>query len=138
VADDRANITNAPIFNGPVSGQIHTGSGDMHVTHPGAASKDELLAALRVFKAELDVARRQGLPGTTGDDVLAEVEAAEREVRKDAPQPERVVKRLDNAKELLVAGTGVTAAATTAVEAAHKLVPLLDAALHAVRGAVGL
>jgi hypothetical protein len=132
------NITNAPVFNGPVTGQIHAGSGDIIIGTIGTASKEELLSALRAFKAELDAARRKGLPEEIGDKVLVEVNAAESETGQNTPSPKRIAEHLQNAKEILVAGTGIASAATTAAAEAHKLLPLIDAAIQTVRGVLGM
>ncbi|HEU0145010.1 MAG TPA: hypothetical protein VFQ47_09520, partial [Nitrososphaera sp.] len=91
-----------------------------------ASTKEDLLAALRQFKAELESARQQGLPETTADDVLVEIEAAELEASKPAPLPERIVKRLESASKALTAGAGLATATAQAAEAANKLVPFLQ------------
>lgn len=121
---------------GSVTGQVHTGSGDIIIGSFSSGStvstKEEFLSALREFKAELEAARQQGLPEETADNAIGEIEAAEQEVKKDVPKSERIVKRLENTKALLVAGTGVAAATTAAVAAASKLIPLIETAIQTV------
>jgi ABC-type uncharacterized transport system substrate-binding protein len=121
---------------GSVTGQVHTGSGNIIVGSFSSGStvstKDEFLSALRAFKAELETARQQGLPEETADDTIVEVEAAEREAEKNAPKADRIIKRLENAKAILIAGTGVATAVTAAAEAASKLIPLVETAIKTV------
>ena len=92
----------------------------------------EFLSALRAFKAELDAARQQGLSEETYDDTMVEVEAAEREAKKDTSKPDRIVNHLERAKAVLTAGTGVATATTSLIESSSKLTPLLETAIHAV------
>jgi len=121
---------------GNVTGQVHTGSGDIIVgsfsSGSAVSTKEEFLSALREFKAELEAARQQGLPEETADNAIGEIEAAEQEVKKDVPKSERIVEHLENTKALLVAGTGVATAATAAVAAASKLIPFIETAIQAV------
>lgn len=120
---------------GTVTGQVHTGSGDIIIKSfsSGAISnKDDFLAALHEFKSELDAVRLQGLPDETADDVVAELEAAEREAGKETPQAERIIKRLEQAKSILEVGTGTASAVSGAVAAAGKLLPLINNAIHTV------
>ena len=120
---------------GSVTGQVHTGSGDIIVKSFSAgaiSSKSDFLEALREFRAELDAGRRQGLPEETADDVVAEVEAVEREVDKETPNAERIIKRLEQAKSILEAGTGAASAISGAAGAAGKLLPLIQNAIHTV------
>ena len=120
---------------GSVTGQVHTGSGDIIVksfSSGAITNKDDFLAALRAFKAELDAVRLKGLPEETVDDVVTEVEAAEREVAKETPKAERIIKRLEQAKSIMEAGTGAASAIGGAASAAGKLLPLINNAIHAV------
>ena len=123
-------------FHGSVTGQVHTGSGNINVgsfSSGGTVStKDEFLSALRAFRAELEIACQQGLPEETTEDALVEVEAAERELGKDAPQPERIIRRLENTRAVLTAGTGVATAATAAAVEAQKLIPIIENAIQTV------
>jgi hypothetical protein len=127
---------------GSVTGQVHTGSGDIRVssftTESTVSSRDEFLDALRAFKKEIDAARQQGLPDDTSDDVIVEVEAVERELEKDKPTPGRIVQRLENAKALLVSGTGVASAAGGAATAINNLLPQLETAIQTVGKIFGL
>ncbi len=90
------------------------------------------MSALREFKTELDIARREGLPDDAADDAIVEVEAAQREIEKDTPKPERIVKRLENANAIIVAGTGVATATTAAAAAGGKLIPFIESAIQAI------
>jgi len=132
---DKSAITHTTHI-GSVTGQVHTGSGNIIVgsfSSGGTVStKEEFLSALREFKAELEAARQQGLPEETADNAISEIEAAEQEVKKDVPKSERIVKHLENTKALLVAGTEVASAATAAVAAASKLIPLIETAIQTV------
>jgi hypothetical protein len=132
---DKPTITHTTHI-GSVTGQVHTGSGDIIVgsfSLGGTVStKDEFLSALRAFRAELEATRQQGLPEETADDAIIEVEAAEREAVKHTPKAERITKRLENARTILVAGTGVATAATAAAAAASKLIPLIETAIQTV------
>ncbi|MBV7328123.1 hypothetical protein KFU94_07655 [Chloroflexi bacterium TSY] len=73
--------------------------------------------------------RSTGLDQDTADDVLSEIEAAERETAKDEPKAERILKRLKEAQSILTASAGVGAAAAAA---ADKLLPLLKNAIQLV------
>lgn len=120
---------------GSVTGQVHTGSGDIIVksfSSGAITNKNDFLEALRAFKAELDAVRLQGLPEETADDVVTEVEAIEREVGKETPKAERIIKRLEEAKSILEAGTGTASAISGAAAAAGKLLPLIHNAIHSV------
>lgn len=128
--------THSTNFHAPVSAQaISTGSGDINITgmvnQVGAASsKEDFLEALRAFKHEVENARQKGLPEDTSDDVIVELEAVEREMEKEEPQPVRVTKRLENAKNILLETAGVATAATTAAAATGQLVPFLEQAIQ--------
>ena len=108
-------------------------SDDIHVggfSFGGSVSnKAEFTAALHQFKQELETARAEGLDDDTADDVLTEVEAAEREAKKEIPRAERIVKRLTDAQAILKAGTGV---ATSAKLATNKLMPMIESAIQLV------
>ena len=130
VEGNKPTVTNTTHI-GSVTGQVHTGEGDINVgsfsvSSGGAVStKEEFLSALREFMAEVEAARQKGLPEETADDTLTEVEAAVREANKDSPKSNRVVERLNNAKSILIAGTGVAAAAS-------QLIPLIEGAIQSV------
>lgn len=120
---------------GSVSGQVVTGSGNAYGTFSFSgtvSNKEEFLSALRAFKEELDMAHQQGLPEDAYEDAVTEVEAAEREAKKDGSKPDRIVNRLERAKSILTAGTGVATAVTAAVEISNKLIPLIEAAIQTV------
>lgn len=121
---------------GHLAGPVHTGSGDINIDALSysntISTKDEFLSALRAFKVELEVAHQQGLPEETYDDTIVEVEAAEREAKKDTSKPDRIIDRLEKAKAALTAGTGAVTATAALIEASNKLAPLLEAAIHAI------
>ncbi len=120
---------------GSVTGQVHTGSGDIIIKNYSSdtiSSKDDFLLALRAFKMELDAARQKGLHDKTADEAIIEVEAAVQEAQKANPKSERITKRLEKAKEILVAGAGFVTAATGATAAVNKLIPILKVAIDAI------
>jgi hypothetical protein len=131
---NRPTITNTTHI-GSVSGQVVTGSGNAYgsFSFSGTVSnKEEFLSALRAFKEELDLAHQQGLSEDTYEDAVVEVEAAEREAKKDTSRSDRIVNRLERAKSILTVGTGVATAVTAAVEVSNKLIPLIEAAIQTV------
>ncbi len=118
---------------GSVTGQVHTGSGNIIVKSFSSvediSNKEEFLAALHVFKAEVKSAREQGLKEEIADDIIIEVDAAGREAVKETPKAERITKRLENAKKILDASTKVT---TSAIWAIGKMKPLIENAVEIV------
>lgn len=131
---NKPTILNQPQI-GNVTGQVHAGIGDINVhafnvqSRDTISTKDDFLAALRELMAEIEAEREQGLPQETTDDTIIEVEAAEREAKKKEPKQDRIIHRLEKAKALLTAGTGLATVAATSVD---KLVPLIENAIHAV------
>ncbi len=129
---------------GSVIGPVHAGKGDINVGTFNVSStvtisnRDEFLQALQKLAKELDAARQYGLQEEVADDTVIEVEAAEREAKKELPKLPRVVKRLEKAKALLVAGTGVATATAAAVAAANQLVPLIESAIQAASKIFGM
>ena len=127
----KSSITNTTSI-GSVTGQVHTGSGDIIVksftSESKLSTKEEFLAALDALKAEMDTAHQQGIPEETIKKAVAEVEMAEQEAVMDKPKIEGIVERLDKAKAILVAGTGIATATTGAIMAMGKLIPLFDTA----------
>lgn len=120
---------------GSVTGQVHTGSGDIHVKSfsvGNIANQEDFVAALQHLKDELKTARQKGLDEDTTDDTLTELEAAEREAKKEGPKADRILKRLQQAQAILVAGTGVATAATAVTAAVNNLLPLLEKAIQMV------
>jgi len=107
---------------GSVAGPMHTGSGDITIgsfSVGSVSTRDEFLAALRAFKVEIDAGRQHGLPQEASDAVVLDLEAAESETKKVAPKVDHILKRLENAKAILVASSGIAAAA-------NKLIPLIE------------
>ncbi len=131
---DKPTITNTTHI-GSVAGPVHTGSGDIKIdsiSYTGTIStKEDFLAALRTFREELEAAGLHGLPEETYDDTIIEVEAAEREAKKDTAKPDRIISRLGKAKAILMASAGMATAATSLVEAYSKLSSLIEAAIQA-------
>jgi hypothetical protein len=122
-----------------ITGVVSTGPGDINITMRDffvgsntKSTKEEFLEALRQFKKEIDNARQQGLPEDTADDVIVEVEAAEREIAKDTPKSNRIISRLENAKAILLGSASVATAATSVAAATGKLIPYLEQAIQAV------
>lgn len=122
---------------GSITGQVHTGSGDINVSQFLAGdtirNKDDFLALLQQLKTSLAVARQQGAAEDAVDDAITECDAAEREVRKEQPQSERILKRLESAKEILTSGAAVATATVAATTALKSLLPLLEKALEVVK-----
>lgn len=120
---------------GTVTGQVHTGSGDIvirDVAFSAISNKEEFLAALRAFKEELDSARSLGLPAATVDNATTELEAVGGEAIREKPSPNRITEGLQRAKAILVASTGVATASSQAVTAANKLAPIAQGMVELV------
>src|SRR5688500_2807670 len=131
---DKGSVVNTTHI-GTVTGQVSSGSGGIYIgsfSVGEVSTKDQFLAALREFRNELEAARDLVLPEETVDDAVTEIEAAQREAERDAPKSERIIKRLENTRNILVAGTGVATAASAATEATGKLIPLLENAVQAI------
>lgn len=115
---------------GSVTGQVHSGSGDIHVggfiAGGPVSNRTDLIDALREFALEVDRSRQYGLANDIVDDVVTEIHAAKREAEKDHPEVNRLLSRLNNAKELLNAGSGTIQAASGAVSTVSKLLPALQ------------
>jgi AAA+ ATPase superfamily predicted ATPase len=115
---------------GSVTGQVHTGSGDIHVGGfiAGAPilSRTDLATALREFTVQIDRSRQHGLADDIADDIATEIDAARREAEKDYPKADRLVLRLESAKNLLGAGAGTAQAASGAASAAGNLLSVLQ------------
>lgn len=122
---------------GNITGQVHTGSGDINVgqflANDSIRNKEDFLALLQQMKTTLAAARQEGVADDTVDDALTEFEAAEREVQKDQPKSERILKRLESAKAILTSGAGVATAAMTVAAVLRPLVPLLEKAIEVVK-----
>ena len=120
---------------GSVTGQVHTGSGDILVRSFSASTistKDEFLSALRTFKTELDAAKQHGLQEQVADHAVAEVEAIEAEVNKQNPIVDRIISGLEKTKSLIASGTSMATSLISAASIADKLVPGIE---HAIRAA---
>lgn len=120
---------------GNVTGQVHTGSGNIvlkNVVFSAISNKEDFLNALRAFKTELDSTRDLGLPQATIDDATAELDAATAEAIQETPNPNRITASLERAKAILIASTGIATAATQAVTAAKQLVPIAHGIIHVV------
>lgn len=122
---------------GSVTGQVHTGSGDINVgqflTSDSIRSKEDFLHILQQLKTALAAARQEGITEDVIDDTLTECEAAEREAQKDAPKGERILKRLESAKTILTDGATMATAGMTIATALTPLMPLLQKAIEVVK-----
>ena len=131
-APEATNITSI----GSVTGQVHTGSGNIIVSSFAAntiiSTKEEFLSALRGLKTELEAVRQQGFPQDSTNQAIAEVETAEEEVAKEKPKAETIAERLEKVKSILLVGTGIATATTAAVTAVGKLLPMIDTAIKYV------
>ena len=91
--DDKQNITHTTQI-GSVTGQVHTGAGDINVgtfSVGGVIStKEDFISGLRELKQALETAGKEGLPEDTVDDAATEIEAAEKEANKETPKAERI------------------------------------------------
>ena len=130
-----SSVTNTTAI-GSVTGQVHTGSGDIYVRNFTSStiinSKEEFISALHALRTELEVAQQLGLPEDSAKQVTIEVDNAEHEATKDNPKAESIVGRLEKAKAILVAGTGVATATTAAITAVNKILPLIDTVIKYV------
>ncbi len=133
--DDKSQTTHTTQI-GSVTGQVHTGTGDINVgtfsVGGVVATKEGFLSGLRELKQALEMAGKEGLSEDTVDDAATEIEAAEKEINKEMPKAERILKRLEKAKAILIESAGVATAAATATIAVNKLIPLIEAAIQAV------
>lgn len=95
---------------GQVTGQVHTGSGNIHVeqftAEAQAVTQEVLVAALRTFRENM--VATQALPAATVRDIVQEVMAAETAVIHNPPE---VPTRLRRVEEILSAVSGSVAAA---------------------------
>lgn len=95
---------------GQVTGQVHTGSGNINVeqftTEAQDITQEVLVAALRTFRENM--AATQTLPVATVQDIVREVMAAETAVLHN---PTEVPTRLHRVEEILSAFSGSIAAA---------------------------
>ena len=121
---------------GSVAGQVHTGSGDIIVKSfsigDSISTKDEFVAALNQFIEVLETARKNGLSEDVADDTIIEINAAKRETNKEEPKTDRILQRLKQAQNILIASTGIATATKAAVDAANKLLPFLENAIQIV------
>jgi hypothetical protein len=125
---------------GCVTGQVHTGSGDLVIgslTRGSESTKEAFLQALRQFQSELEAAKQKGLPGDVVLHTSEEIEAAAKEVELEDPTNDRIVSRLNRAKEILAASAGAASATALMASAVEKLVPFLDSALAHVPNLLG-
>jgi len=134
------NTTN---FHGPVNiGAMSSGEGDINVDslilrlETSPTSKD-FLDALRQFSRELELAKQSGISEELATQVREEIESSQIEVLKNPINGQSLIKRLNRAKELLVAATGAAAAATTTVAATSKLVAMLEPLLKVAQQLFG-
>jgi hypothetical protein len=133
--EDKAHLTHSTQI-GSVTGQVHSGSGDIIVKSFSAGDsishKADFLTALKQFKEELEAARQKGLDEDLADDTLNEINAVEQEAKKEDPKPDRIIKRLKQAQEVLAAGAGVATVAKSTVTAINSLLPHLQNAIQIV------
>ncbi len=131
----KPHVTHEAHISGSISGQVHTGSGDINIhtsyTSSGGEifTKDDFLAALVNFRQELEIAYQKDLSRTAFDTTTIEVEEATREANKSQPDPKGIIQHLENVKGILASGTGV---ATTAAVSADKLIPIVENIIHSV------
>ncbi len=91
--------------NGSVTGQVHTGSGAIHVQNfsvgASGSSKEAFFAALQELRQKIEEARSKGLSEDIDDDAGIELDAAQKEAHKAQPKSERIIKRLNTVRSLL-------------------------------------
>lgn len=113
---------------GQIIGPTHFGSGNIDIenlSYTMPDSKNEFVVALQRLTSQLEHSSPDILPEDASEDVVIELKAAEQEATKPAPKRARVLKRLENAKEILLtvgkAAAGV-AAISQFVEAIEHLI----------------
>ncbi len=123
------NVTNTTTISNVTAGQVHTGSGDINVV--GSTSmKEDFVAALHEFKKEVEYASKQGLPNDTADDIVDKITTVEKEMKKDKPRLERIIKVLKNTKELLTETKGIATATSMTITATKALIPHIEKAIQ--------
>jgi hypothetical protein len=126
-----ASARNVTYFQGSVTGPIHTGQGDINIEslsyQSGGASREEFLQLLATVRLEFDAARQSGANSDILDDAETEIQAAEKEAKKDAPQKDRILGRLEKARDYLLSGSAVAAGLITLVSKVGELI-------HAAQG----
>lgn len=134
------NTTN---FLGQVNiGAMSSGEGDINVDslilrlETSPTSKD-FLDALRQFSRELELAKQSGISEDLATQVREEIESSQIEVQKNPINGQSLIKRLNHAKELLVAATGTATAATTTIATTSKLISMLEPLLKAAQQLFG-
>ncbi len=128
----KPTITNTTHIHGTITGPVITGTGDVNIfgeMNRTLTTKEELVAALRQFRHELEVAQQQGLSEAPLARSIAEVEGATEEAEKSKPDPTRIVKRLENAKTILAS---VTSVATMAGTVSDKLMPAIEHIIQSI------
>ncbi|KAB8143459.1 hypothetical protein F8S13_10640 [Chloroflexia bacterium SDU3-3] len=93
--------------NWNVQGNVYNIAGDLNLG--ASAGKDEFLAALRAFKAELDKAK--DVPADTAEDVRDDVDGAIKAIDRAAPDKARAESKLESAKKLLADMAGAAPSA---------------------------
>jgi hypothetical protein len=119
---------------GSVIGQVHSGSGDIHIGFESdhIFGRDDFLVALGKLIEDLRGAALRGDSGVPAQKALEELSKARQEAAKDVPEANAITQGLEKAKEMLVSGTGAITAAGSAVTAIEKLLPVLQSAIHYV------
>ena len=130
---DSDSIGNLTQFNGPVDhAVINSGSGSttVYVTpSPATSMRQEFIAALQSFRAEMERAEQEGLSSEAVARISSEVEAAENDARETSPSRSTIMSRLERARAILVSATQTATAAAAAGTAIHKLAPLLESVI---------
>lgn len=126
--ENKNNIQNT-LNIGQVVGGVSQ-SGDVNIENVNAVglnaedTKIQMLEALRDFKRELENVQAQGvLDENTNDEVLTEIEQAEVEIEQSRPNTTRIIGRLKQVRDILLATAGVVG---TGAFAADKLPPLIS------------
>ena len=132
-APKATNITSI----GSVTGQVHTGSGNIIVSSFTAntmiSTKEEFLSALRGLRQNWrQFVNKDFLKNPRKIKPSWKVETAEEEAAKDKPRAETIAERLEKAKSILLAGTGIATATAAAVTAVGKLLLMIDTAIKYV------
>jgi hypothetical protein len=138
-SDNKQQITNQTQI-GSVTGQVHSGSGDINVTSfvSGAiANKEDFLTALSELRMKMGELPN-GLPENIAKDALAEISKAEEEGHKKTPAANDIAAGLRKAKQILLAGVGAASATGGAIAAVEKLIPSIQSAIDHVPKLFGL
>ena len=120
-----SNARSVTYIQAPIQGPIHTGQGDINIDslsyQSATAPREEFLELLAALRKEFQAARESGVNGDILDDAETEIQAVAKEVGKNVPQRDRILGRLERAREYLLSGTAIAAGLVTLVSKVGEL-----------------